>query len=395
MRVLVTTQPAPSHLGPMLPYLRALADAGHEILVACAHSFTPEVERHGLRVTACGLDWLETRWAETFPEAVGLDGMGQLLFTLRELFGGVAADAFAAELPAVIERWRPDIVLWDGTEFGTHVAAERAGVPHLPIMLGVRLGPAALSRLMGDVLARRRAAHGLSQDERCEALFRHACVSLLPPEWLPPANTGPLPGERFFHPVPTYRPERAEPERPLVYLSLGTVFYATGGVMEALVAALGAGDWDLLAAIGRSRDPAEFGPQPPNVRLVPFAPQRDVLASCALAVHHGGFSSTMECLAAGVPQLVVPLTADQSVHAEAVDRLGLGAVLRHALGEGPPGLSYVDPARIDPAAVLAQARALVADQAAAGRVSAFRTAMDALPREQALVTFVEQVATSA
>ncbi|HWH31032.1 MAG TPA: hypothetical protein VNU01_00005, partial [Egibacteraceae bacterium] len=113
MRVLVSTQPAPSHFGPLVPYLEALREAGHEVLVACAASFTGAVEDKGFAAVACGLDWLEVEAAKTFPEVSELDGRGKLLFSLRHMFGGVLADAFARDLPAVIEDWGADVLLWE------------------------------------------------------------------------------------------------------------------------------------------------------------------------------------------------------------------------------------------------------------------------------------------
>ena len=41
MRVLFTTQPIPSHLHPLVPLARALADAGHDVAFATARSFLP------------------------------------------------------------------------------------------------------------------------------------------------------------------------------------------------------------------------------------------------------------------------------------------------------------------------------------------------------------------
>lgn len=392
MRVLVTTQPAPSHLGPMAPYLRALQAAGHDVRIAAAALFQPTVEALGFSGVPCGLDWLETDVAATFPQIESLDGTGQLLFFLQHIFGGVAADAFVRDLPAVIDAWEPDIVLWEATEFGGHAVAEVRGIPHLPVALGMRLGPVMLGLFMGDAVAARREALGLPPDPDNQAPIRHGCASLFPPEWLPAIAPDPLPGERFFHPVPDYRPERAGTERPLVYVSLGTVFYDMPGVMEALITGLRDGDWDVLAAVGRTRDPADFGPQPPNVRLEPFVPQREVLATAAFAVHHGGFSSTMECLAAGVPQLVVPLSADQGLHADAVARHGVGAAAAHALGEGLFGLALVDPAKLDPATVLAEAQAVLGDPAMAERVAALRAKVEQLPREETFVAYVEELA---
>ncbi len=52
-----------------------------------------------------------------------------------------------------------------------------------------------------------------------------------------------------------------------------------------------------------------------------------VLPRAAAFVHHGGIGTTAQALAAGVPQLVVPLAHDQPDNAVRVRRLGVGDFL--------------------------------------------------------------------
>jgi UDP:flavonoid glycosyltransferase YjiC (YdhE family) len=63
---------------------------------------------------------------------------------------------------------------------------------------------------------------------------------------------------------------------------------------------------------------------PPGVIHVPFAPFSQLLPRCAALVHHGGIGTTSQGLAAGVPQLVMPMSHDQPDNAERVKRLGVG-----------------------------------------------------------------------
>jgi UDP:flavonoid glycosyltransferase YjiC (YdhE family) len=52
------------------------------------------------------------------------------------------------------------------------------------------------------------------------------------------------------------------------------------------------------------------------------------MREAALVIGHGGFGTTMTALAAGVPQLVIPLfSSDQFVNAEQVDAVGVGLQL--------------------------------------------------------------------
>ena len=56
--------------------------------------------------------------------------------------------------------------------------------------------------------------------------------------------------------------------RPLVYVTLGTVFNArSGDLFERLLAGLADVPADVLVTVGRDVDPAEFGPQPAHVRV--------------------------------------------------------------------------------------------------------------------------------
>jgi UDP:flavonoid glycosyltransferase YjiC (YdhE family) len=63
---------------------------------------------------------------------------------------------------------------------------------------------------------------------------------------------------------------------------------------------------------------------PPGVRHVRYAPFSQLLPRCAAVVQHGGIGSTAQSLAAGIPQLVVPLAHDQFDNAERVVGLGVG-----------------------------------------------------------------------
>jgi UDP:flavonoid glycosyltransferase YjiC (YdhE family) len=56
----------------------------------------------------------------------------------------------------------------------------------------------------------------------------------------------------------------------------------------------------------------------------PFAPLTLLLPRCAALVHHGGIGTTSAALAAGVPQLIMPLSHDQPDNAYRIKRLGAG-----------------------------------------------------------------------
>ena len=62
---------------------------------------------------------------------------------------------------------------------------------------------------------------------------------------------------------------------------------------------------------------------PAGVRHCTFAPFRQLLPLCAAVVHHGGIGTTAAALAAGTPQVVLPLAWDQPDNARRLERLGV------------------------------------------------------------------------
>ena len=76
-------------------------------------------------------------------------------------------------------------------------------------------------------------------------------------------------------------------------------------------------------------------PLPPFVRHCEFAPFTELFPLCAAVVHHGGIGTTARALAAGAPQLILPLAYDQPDNAARVKRLGVGAWLRPRRATGP------------------------------------------------------------
>jgi len=63
---------------------------------------------------------------------------------------------------------------------------------------------------------------------------------------------------------------------------------------------------------------------PPFVHHCDYAPFRKLFPRCSVVVHHGGVGTTAQALAAGIPQLILPMAWDQQDNARRVKRLGAG-----------------------------------------------------------------------
>ncbi len=93
----------------------------------------------------------------------------------------------------------------------------------------------------------------------------------------------------------------------------------------------------VLATTHRANLPNDL---PPGIRGVGYVDLATTLPGCAAIVHHGGIGTTAQAIAAGCPQVIMPMAFDQFHNAERVVQLGLGqAVLgRSLLNRSSPGL---------------------------------------------------------
>jgi UDP:flavonoid glycosyltransferase YjiC (YdhE family) len=66
---------------------------------------------------------------------------------------------------------------------------------------------------------------------------------------------------------------------------------------------------------------------PEGVRSCAYIPFSQLLPRAAALVHHGGIGTTAQALAAGIPQLVMPMSHDQADNAARIERLGVGRSL--------------------------------------------------------------------
>ena len=117
--------------------------------------------------------------------------------------------------------------------------------------------------------------------------------------------------------------------RPLVYVTLGTVFTNPVAQQAAIDGALDCGA-RVIVTVGPRGDPAALDTRGGPVTIERWIPQTQVLEKAALLVSHAGSGSFLGALRVGIPQLCLPQAADQFRNSDAVSRSGSGATLMPA-----------------------------------------------------------------
>ncbi|MFD2422134.1 glycosyltransferase [Amycolatopsis pigmentata] len=383
MRVLFCSLPAYGHIYPSIPLALATRDAGHEVVYATDSSSHQSLEAFALDVAQVGISvrqaFVEASGGAVHPSGMSPERQAELTGTV---FGSLLPRAFFADLGPLLERMKPDLVVNMAANFGAFLAAKHAGIPsvwHSPGWIaygemGASL-PAQLTATANDVGVEYTSGFNPYTDS---PLLDIRPASLQDEAFLRATNPIPLRPVPISEPgdLPSFVTDRVR-SRPLIYLTLGTVFGAVP-VLRQAIEGLATLDADVIVAAGPSVDVAALGPIPDRVRVVGWVPQADLLPHVDLVVHHGGSGTMLGALAAGVPQLVLPQGADQFGNAEAVETTRAGAAIR--------------PAELTADSVATKAKRLLSDDAARAAARTVAAEIAAMPSPEATVDVLSQLA---
>lgn len=382
MRALFTTQPAFGHFHPLLPVALAMREAGHQVAFCTAPAFGDEIRAYGFRFFGGGLNWLESRMADAFPELPRFSPE-QRVWVVQNVFAGLTAQRMVPDLVSISHEWTPDVIVRESAEFGGCLAAESLGIMHAAVAAG-GTPPGTARQMVREPLARRRAELGLPPDLEVEMPFRYLYLSFMPPQFYGPDP----PFTATTHFLRHTNRQRTEPrlpawvgnlpEGPVVLASLGTVLHRMPGVFDAILEGLRHEPVMVVLAIGSNQNPERFGARPPNVRIGRHLPPVQMLPRSDVFITHGGFNSVKEGLSAGVPLVVIPMTADQPDNAARCAALGLARV--------------VSPHERTPETIRAAVREILRDHGYRDRAVRFQQEMLALPGPEHAVVLLERLA---
>ncbi|MFH0246470.1 glycosyltransferase [Streptomyces sp. HK10] len=356
MRLLFTVGGSQAAVFGVAPLAAAARNAGHEILLAAD---------------------------EPLMAAAQSVGLPAVCITPERMRYGQDAMTAAVRLDALLEltrHWAPDLVV--------------GGLSHVPRVLAARLKVPYVRHIwhIAPMARRDRTAVAELQPELerlnvTELPAPDLFIDLCPPSLRPPD----APAGRAMRWVPRVRQSRIEPwmytrpeGRRRVLVTAGTrnlVLDTPGSSLRRLVDELtGTGAEVLIAALPEAAE--RFGPELGDVRIgwIPL----DVAApTCDLAVHHGGATTAMTLINAGVPQLIVPDNGYGKAVAEAVSGFGAAVMVdRHRPEAGQ------DPDEV----IAAGCREVLSDPRYAERARALAAEAAALPTPAEVLREVEALA---
>ena len=423
MHYLLTPVGSSGDVHPYLAIGRELRRRGHDVTLVAAEPFASGAEDAGCRFVS---NWS----AEEFHELANHPDLWHPRRGIQLVLGLAAREARRAyeQLEALYEPGRT-VLVGHGLSFATRILEERHGVPAATIQLAPSVfrslldvaAPApgrdisgwprwvkqamwwAVDRVMidpaiGTAVNELRADVGLPPVQRVFRSWIHSprMVLAMFPDWFARAQPDWPPQVRQLS-FPRSDVGEGEPldpalarfldagEPPLAFTP-GSANRQAAFFFEAAVrAARSLGRRALLLTRYAEQLPADL---PAGVRHVPYAPFSMLLPRCAALVHHGGIGTCAQGLAAGIPQLVMPMSFDQPDNATRLARIGAGTWLTPSAFRAGTRLASTLASLLDDPGV---AQACARWREALARVDAIRLACDALeeltePARAALAT---------
>ena len=361
MRILLAPLGSHGDVHPFLGLGLALKARGHEVHVITSASFRGLVERNGFAFAPVGTDI-------DFEAMIGNPDMWNPGRSFHALFGDTErlSRHLREGYERIVERYVPgDTVLVAGMlAFWARVANEKPGIPmvslHLqPSMMPSNVEPPEFAQLkmrpwwpgwlksllywFGDrrmidpylvpVLNEFRGTLGLLPVKRIFGKWSHAPQRIIGlfPEWYGNAPDWPT---QFRHagfvrfdqagaaPLEPALDDFLKSGDPPIAFSFGSAMRHGKPYFEAAVEACRIlGKRGLFLAKGNEQIPMNL---PSSVLHVEYAPFSEVFPRSAAVVHHGGIGTCAQGLAAGVPQLIMPMAFDQPDNARRLEKLGVG-----------------------------------------------------------------------
>ncbi len=337
--------PGHGHINPSLPLVAELSRRGHQIAYFTTEGYRAKVEAAGAKVHIYPTiqdDYFDARGLEgSHPQRVAC----ALLGTTEEILPALLETARAA---------RPAYILHDCMcPWGYWVARvlklpSVASFSLMPPILRAFLNKSTLPYMFPMIF--RDFRKGLEANRRSQALGKQynvpplgqnnllnaegdLSISYTSAEFQPFAEDAP-PSFRFVGRTLEEEPD-VDPSlfervrgRPLVYISMGTLNNKNREVIELFIQAFTNRDEFIMLTTGKRFTPESFGPLPENIAISPWLPQIAVVKRAALFISHGGLNSIHDGLYFGVPLLLCPQQAEQTLNAHRVVELGAGLMLR-------------------------------------------------------------------
>ena len=337
--------PAYGHHNPTIAVVKELVNRGNNVRYYSFHEFRDKIESTGAEFIAC-----DSYLPEVSEEIVsGSTAMSTTEMTIVDLKTTAKMDGFLKEQ---VEEFKPDVIVSDSVCFWGKLTARKYKIPMVVSTTTFAFNKysssymkSSFSEIVGLIMGNRRIKAEL---KKLEAYGYHekSILSLIQNDndtdtivyatekYQPCSETF---SEHYAFVGPSLltdlKPDK-EHDRPLVYISLGTVVNNKPDFYKKCIQALKDENVDVIISCGRVVDPNTLNGLADNVKVYSSVNQLEILAKANVFLTHNGMNSTSESLYMGTPMVFFPQINEQRAVARRAKEMGVGVELKKESVEG-------------------------------------------------------------
>jgi len=330
--------PAHGHTNPMLPVAAELVKRGNTVRFYSFNEFENKIKSTGAEFVSCD----EFLGELTEKEEAGLKNVSTTEMTIQDIRITLNMDSFLDE---EFKTFQPDVVYSDSVCFWGKLNAWKHNIP-----LVVSTSTFAFNQMASQYMKN-------SPKELADMIFGLPKISkalkTLEPYGYNVKNALSLVQSDNKTDSVVYTSERFQPysesfsdhyffvgpsvfskvqpdkdkERPLVYISMGTVINDRPDFYSKCIEALKGENLDVIISCGNALDISALGELPENIKVYPYVDQLDVLSKADAFITHCGMNSVSESLYMATPMVLYPQTGEQHAVARRAKEIGAGVTL--------------------------------------------------------------------
>ncbi len=337
--------PAHGHTNPMLPVANELVQRGNRVRFYSFGEFQEKIEKTGAQFVSCDAFLQEL----TAKEEKRIKEVSTTEMTIQAIRGTLLMDAF---LEQEFKTYHPDLVYTDAVCFWGKLNAKKHKVPMVVSTSTFAFNQLSSQYMKHSVKEIVDMIFGLSKvSKELKTLEPHgyhikSALSLVQNDnhtdsvvytsksFQPYAESF---SDRYAFVGPSlcsnHLPNKIK-ERPLVYISMGTVINDRPDFYKKCLNALGNENMNVIISCGNAVKTEALGILPKNVQVFPYVDQLDVLSKADVFITHCGMNSVSESLYMATPLVLYPQTAEQSAVSKRVIETGAGVMLSDDSAKG-------------------------------------------------------------
>ncbi|MGN0325991.1 MAG: macrolide family glycosyltransferase [Lachnospiraceae bacterium] len=337
--IMVFCIPAHGHHNPTFPVVTELVKRGNAVRYYSFEEFREKIEKTGAEFIAC-----DSFLPELSEEQMkNMKKVSTTEMTIVDLQTTAKMDSF---LKKQVEEFRPDVIFTDSVCFWGKLTARKYKIPMVVSTTTFafnKFSSKYMKNSFSEIIDLIKGTKRVNAELKKLEQYGYYEKSIMPliqndndtdtivyaTEKYQPCSETFSKHYAFVGPsvFSNEMPDKNH-ERPLIYISLGTVVNEKPDFYQKCIRAFKGENVEVIISCGNAVDPKEFGELPENIKIYQRVDQLSVLSRANVFLTYCGMNSVSESLYMAAPMVLFPQTNEQRAVARRAEEMGAGILLK-------------------------------------------------------------------